>query len=62
MPAGSLTPPDKVSGETVHMATSRPLSISTLTNTIKTPPSPMPTPSPPINRISGDIDHPFSRR
>lgn len=61
MPAGSLTPPDKVSGETVHMATSRPLSISTLTNTIKTPPSPMPTPSPPINRISGDIDHPFSR-
>ncbi|XP_014779917.1 recombining binding protein suppressor of hairless isoform X1 [Octopus bimaculoides] len=61
MPAGSLTPPDKISGDSISMANIRPLGISTLTNTIKTPPSPMPTPSPPINRITGDIDHSDSR-
>lgn len=48
--AGSLTPPDKVNGEMGPTATTSPLSINTMATTIQTPPSPMPTPSPPMMR------------
>ncbi|CAH1787361.1 unnamed protein product [Owenia fusiformis] len=44
---GSLTPPDKINGDMVTMATTSPLSISTMATSIQTPPSPIPTPSPP---------------
>ncbi|XP_064600414.1 recombining binding protein suppressor of hairless-like isoform X2 [Liolophura sinensis] len=61
--AGSLTPPDKVNGEMGPTATTSPLSINTMATTIQTPPSPMPTPSPPMMRHTEvdqrpDIRHP----
>ncbi|XP_074659767.1 recombining binding protein suppressor of hairless-like isoform X1 [Tubulanus polymorphus] len=53
---GSLTPPDKINGELGHLSTTAPLSITTMSNAIHTPPSPMPTPSPPIGHHHGDQD------
>ncbi|XP_013403310.1 recombining binding protein suppressor of hairless [Lingula anatina] len=58
---GNLTPPDKVNGEMVPMATASPLSISTMATSIHTPPSPLPTPSPPVRHPGdgerGDMRH-----
>ena len=52
---GSLTPPDKINGDGI---TTSPLSISTLAaSSIQTPPSPVPTPSPPMSRHPAEIDH-----
>lgn len=44
--AGSLTPPEKINGDPGAMATSSPLSITTMTQAIPAPPSPISTPSP----------------
>ncbi|XP_041366079.1 recombining binding protein suppressor of hairless-like isoform X2 [Gigantopelta aegis] len=51
--AGSLTPPDKLNGDLVAIASSSPLGINTL-STMQAPPSPLPTPSPPLMRNMGD--------
>ncbi|XP_064634397.1 recombining binding protein suppressor of hairless-like isoform X2 [Lineus longissimus] len=53
---GSLTPPDKVNGDMVTLATTSPLSISTMATSIQTPPSPMPTPSPPLSHLRSEHD------
>ena len=68
--AGTLTPPDKTNGEPPHgghhapphpmatLATQSPLSISTMASSMATPPSPLPTPSPPNSRHPADLsDH-----
>ncbi|KAG1653182.1 Suppressor of hairless [Nymphon striatum] len=70
MIAGSLTPPDKVNGDhhTAHLvvpslAGSNPINISSMTprtSTIHAPPSPIPTPSPPMDR-HGRIDQRLTR-
>ncbi|KAK3608480.1 hypothetical protein CHS0354_010326 [Potamilus streckersoni] len=53
---GSLTPPDKINGELISMATASPITINTIAPSIQTPPSPLPTPSPPIIRhATGDM-------
>ncbi|XP_050410159.1 recombining binding protein suppressor of hairless isoform X2 [Patella vulgata] len=49
---GSLTPPDKLNGDLVPMSTTSPLSISTIGPPMQAPPSPLPTPSPPMRHPS----------
>nr|CUK27656.1 Supressor of Hairless [Euperipatoides kanangrensis] len=59
---GSLGPSDKVNGDLVSLATTSPLSISTMATTIQTPPSPLPTPSPPVeDRRHGHKDQRLTR-
>lgn len=53
---GSLTPPDKINGDMVAMPTTSPLGLGTLAPTMQTPPSPLPTPSPPNMRHPADVD------
>lgn len=59
MVAGSLTPPEKINGELGPMATSSPLSISTIAQTLAAPPSPISTPSPRFS--SNGYEHPPHR-
>ena len=50
---GSLTPPDKPNGDMVAMAaTTNPLGLGTLASSMQTPPSPLPTPSPPMRHLA----------
>ncbi|XP_070184969.1 recombining binding protein suppressor of hairless-like, partial [Littorina saxatilis] len=49
---GSLTPPDKINGEMVAMPTTSPLGLGSLAPTMQTPPSPLPTPSPPMRHMA----------
>ena len=49
---GSLTPPDKINGDLVGMPTASPMGLGTLAPTMHTPPSPLPTPSPPMRHLT----------
>ena len=49
---GSLTPPDKINGDMVAMPTTSPLGLGPLAPTMQTPPSPLPTPSPPMRHLA----------
>ncbi|KAL4225688.1 hypothetical protein ACF0H5_016377 [Mactra antiquata] len=53
---GSLTPPDKLSGDLVTLTSQNHLEMTSMGQTIQTPPSPLPTPSPPIMRNQGDMN------
>ncbi|XP_045174274.1 recombining binding protein suppressor of hairless-like isoform X3 [Mercenaria mercenaria] len=53
---GSLTPPDKMNDSMVTMTAPNHLELGSLPSTIQTPPSPLPTPSPPIMRTHTDIN------
>ncbi|XP_025088250.1 recombining binding protein suppressor of hairless-like isoform X1 [Pomacea canaliculata] len=58
---GSLTPPDKINGDMVALHTSPP-GLGSLASAMQTPPSPLPTPSPPIVRHPADLDPSDLRR
>ena len=54
---GSLTPPDKLNGEMVAMTSTNPHhDLHTMAPAIQTPPSPLPTPSPPMVRGITDMN------
>ena len=56
---GSLTPPEKLHGEPMlPMTSTNPLDLGT----IQTPPSPIPTPSPPLARSHTDVNGYQQRR
>lgn len=46
--AGSLTPPDKHSSDLVGLPSPSGLDMTAITSTVQAPPSPLPTPSPPV--------------
>lgn len=57
MMPGSLTPPDKLNGETmIPMPSANPLDLGSIPSSIQTPPSPIPTPSPPLGRSHSDVN------
>lgn len=57
MMPGSLTPPDKLNGETmIPMPSANPLDLGSIPSSIQTPPSPIPTPSPPLGRSHTDVN------
>lgn len=53
---GSLTPPEKNNGDLVTMTTASHLELTSIPSTMQTPPSPLPTPSPPLMRTHTDMN------
>ncbi|XP_046547316.1 LOW QUALITY PROTEIN: recombining binding protein suppressor of hairless-like [Haliotis rubra] len=53
---GSLTPPDKINGDLMPLHNPSPMGLVPLTHPMQAPPSPLPTPSPPMMRHHGDVD------